>query len=255
VALAALYDIHANLPALEAVLADALAAGAREFIVGGDIAPGPEPRAVFERLMMLARTHPVGFIRGNCENAMLAVASGDGGRLREWVPAHAISAIRWSLDRLVAGPLEEEPLHEFERWPGTLRRAIPGIGEVLFCHGTPRHANEIFTRLTDEAKLRPIIDAAGADAVVCGHTHMQFDRRIGTTRVVNAGSVGMPFGEPGAYWMLLGPRIELRRSEFDAVAVAAAIAASGCPGAELFLSPPTEAAMLQNYARAELNRG
>ena len=104
------------------------------------------------------------------------------------------------------------------RWPSSTRtsRSSPGassapsaraLGElplsvtvdgVLFCHATPRDWNECFVRTTAEEKLRPIFEAAGAGVVVCGHTHMPFDRAVGRTRVVNTGSIGMPFGPPGA---------------------------------------------------------
>jgi diadenosine tetraphosphatase ApaH/serine/threonine PP2A family protein phosphatase len=89
---------------------------------------------------------------------------------------------------------------------------IPELGEVLFCHATPRNENECFTRLTPEHRLRSVFEALNVPVVVCGHTHMQFDQMIGRTRVVNAGSVGMPFGEPGADWLLLGPDVELRHT-------------------------------------------
>ena len=82
-----------------------------------------------------------------------------------------------------------------------------GLGEVLFCHATPRSDVEIFTRLTAEERLFDAFDGVTTPIVVCGHTHMQFDRMIRGIRVVNAGSVGMPFGEPGAYWLLLGPEV------------------------------------------------
>ena len=95
----------------------------------------------------------------------------------------------------------------------TLR--MPHLGSVLFCHATPRDDNEIFTSRTAETILLPIFDAANADVVVCGHTHMQFDRMVGKTPVVNAGSIGMPFGTPGAHWLLLGPEIELRHTNYD----------------------------------------
>ena len=90
-------------------------------------------------------------------------------------------------------------------WPETVRVQIDGVGEVLFCHATPRNDTEVFTRRTAEERLLPIFDGLNVPVVVCGHTHMQFDRMIGKTRVVNAGSVGMPFAEPGVYWLLLGP--------------------------------------------------
>ena len=86
---------------------------------------------------------------------------------------------------------------------------------MLFCHATPRNDNEIFTRLTPEEHLLPIFARLNADIVVLGHTHMQFDRMVGTVRVVNAGSVGMSFGEPGADWLLLGPDVQLRHTRYD----------------------------------------
>jgi diadenosine tetraphosphatase ApaH/serine/threonine PP2A family protein phosphatase len=93
--------------------------------------------------------------------------------------------------------------------------------------------------------------------VICGHTHMQFERTIGKVRVVNAGSVGMPFGEPGAYWLLLGPEVELRRTAYDLGRAASRIRATKYPQAEEFaarnvLEPASEAQMLELFARAEL---
>ena len=128
---------------------------------------------------------------------------------------------------------------------------------MLFCHATPRDEDEIFTKNTPEAVLLPIFDGLGASVVVCGHTHMQFDRRVGSTRVVNAGSVGMPYGEPGAYWLLLGDGVELRRTKYDLDAAAARLRLSASPGAEYFvennvLRCPTEAQVLEMLASAEL---
>jgi len=97
----------------------------------------------------------------------------------------------------------------------TLRMEIDGLGKILFCHATPRNPNDVFTRLTHEDRIASLFIALDADVVVCGHTHMQFDRTIGSVRVVNAGSVGTPFGEPGAYWLLLTSQIDFRRTEYD----------------------------------------
>ena len=142
-------------------------------------------------------------------------------------------------------------------WPMTLRLTMPPIGDVLFCHATPRNENEIFTRLTAEDRLIPIFEPANAAVVVCGHTHMPFDRQVGRTRVINAGSVGMPFGPAGADWLVLGPDAEPRHTSYDAVAAAARIRASGYPGAEEFvtryvLNQPSAADMLKLYADHEL---
>jgi len=85
---------------------------------------------------------------------------------------------------------------------------------------------------------------------------MQFDRMIGRTRVVNAGSVGMPFGDPGAYWVLLGPDIQLRRTRYDLAKAAERIRGTQHPHApdeaQNVLHPPPEDTMLELFGRAEL---
>jgi len=242
---AALYDIHGNLPALEAVLREVEVAGADRVVVGGDVVPGPFPRECFERLSSL--DVPVHLIRGNGEQDVLAHLRGEP---IDHVPEPAREVVRWSARELRA----EEAL--LAGWPDTLEFRIPGPGRVLFCHGTPRSATEIFTRRTAESRMARIFDDIEADVVVCGHTHMQFERVTGRVRVLNAGSVGMPFGEPGAYWLLVGPGIEFRRTEYDVETAAGRIRATAYPQATGFAAhnvvrPPTEAAMLDALAGAE----
>ena len=128
---------------------------------------------------------------------------------------------------------------------------------MLFCHATPRSDAEVFTRATPTDRLAPILEPTGAPVVGCGHTHMQFDRVVGRVRVVNAGSVGMPFGKPGAYWLLLGPGVELQRTPYDFADAAERIRATDYPQAERFaagavLQPPSETDMLAAFGRAEL---
>ena len=127
----------------------------------------------------------------------------------------------------------------------------------MYCHATPSSETDAFTRLTPEDVLLPVFDGLGVDIVVCGHTHMQFDRTIGSLRVVNAGSVGMPFGEPGAEWLLVGPDVELRHTTYDGADAAERIRATSLPYANHFasqsvLQPPPKDAMLKAYAKAEL---
>ncbi len=243
---AAIYDIHGNLPALEAVLAEIRQADVDHVVVGGDVLPGP---MASESLACLRGLDvPIHFIQGNCEVAVLAERTGaDPG-----IPEQAREAIRWTARQLL--PEDERWI---AGWPMTLRLAIDGLGEVLFCHATPRDENECFTRLTPEDRLLPIFDGLGVSLVVCGHTHMQFDRRIGSTRVVNAGSVGMPFGEPGADWLLLGPGVQLRHTPYDLAAAAARVRGTAYPEAEEFaaryvLRPPSEKEMLEIFSRVEL---
>jgi predicted phosphodiesterase len=243
---AALYDIHGNLPALEAVLAEVCAANVDRVVVGGDVVPGPMTGETLARLAAL--DVPVQYIYGNCEVATLAAMAGrDPGRM----PESAKDAIRWTAEQL-------RPRYEsvFASWPKTLRLDVAGLGAVLFCHGTPRDENEIFTRLTSDARLRSIFDGVDASIVVCGHTHMQFDLMVGNVRVVNAGSVGMPFGSSGAYWLLLGPDVQLKRTEYDLTKAAERIRHSDYPQREEFaskyvLQPPSEAETLELFARAE----
>jgi predicted phosphodiesterase len=239
---AALYDIHGNLPALEAVLLDVRAAGADEIVVGGDVVPGPMPRESLARLLDLDL--PVHFIRGNGDREVIAPTDA--------VPAAFHAAMRWNAEQL-----SPDDRRRLAGWPLTTRLEIAGVGAVLFCHATPRNDTDIFTRQTSDDRLRPIFATVDAALAVCGHTHMQFDRMLGAVRVVNAGSVGMPFGEPGAYWLLLGPQVELRRTGYDLEAAAARIRSTGYPQAEEFaarnvLQPPSEETMLAMFAPAEL---
>jgi predicted phosphodiesterase len=137
-------------------------------------------------------------------------------------------------------------------WRNTLCLEVSGLGRVLFCHATPKNPNDVFTRLSPEDRLVSIFAESDADVVVCGHTHMQFDRPIGRLRVVNAGSVGMPFGDPGAYWLLLGPEVEFHRTEYDLEMAASRIRQTHYPEAEEFASrnvllPPSEEKMLRAF--------
>ena len=216
---AALYDIHGNLPALDAVLADVHAAGVDSIVAGGDVIVGPMSREVLDRLAALAM--PVEYLYGNCETAVLDQLA---GRPLAAVPAAYRPTIAWTAEQI--GRTYAAAL---AGWPKTRRLTVDGIGDVVFCHATPRDENEIFTRSTAEARLRPIFDPVDAALVVCGHTHMQFDRRVGRTRVVNAGSVGMPFGDPGADWLLLGPGVTFRHTAYDVAAAAASVRAAGYP--------------------------
>ena len=243
---AAIYDIHGNLPALEAVLQEIRQAGVSHVVVGGDVVPGPMPRETLTLLLNLDL--PVQFIQGNGEVAVLEQMA---GREPAAVPQQFRPIIRWTAQQL------PEYRQVFAGWPKTLRLAIPGLGAVLFCHATPRNENECFTRLTPEDRLLPIFAGLDVSVVVCGHTHMQFDRTVGKIRVVNAGSVGMPFGEPGAYWLLLGPDVELRRTAYDLTKAAGRIRNTNYPQAQEFaaheiLQPRAEREMLELFSKVEL---
>ena len=245
---AALYDIHGNLPALEAVLDDVRAAKVDAIVVGGDVLPGPMPRECLE--LLHATGIPTEFIHGNGESA--ATEALGGGPLSS-VPEQFRPGVRWSAEQVPAA---------LRPWmaalPLTVHLDATGIGDVLFCHATPRNDTEIFTRLSPDERVSAMFAGTTARLAVCGHTHMQFDRTLAGAglRIVNAGSVGMPFAPPGAYWLLLGPGVELRRTSYDLDSAAARIRATSFPGAELFaanqvLGPPAEEAILAAYAKVD----
>jgi len=239
---AVLSDIHGNLPALEAVLHDVRHAAPDRVVIGGDVLPGPMPRECLDALLGL--DIPVQFIHGNGDREALAHLS---GREMTTVPEAFRGPVIWAAEQLGQ---KYRPI--LASWPPSLSVDIPPLGVVFFCHSTPRNDVEIFTRLTPEEVLKPLFEGLGAQVVVCGHTHMQFDRMVGSVRVVNAGSVGMPFGEPRADWLMLGPDVELRHTSYDLAAAAERIRATRYPEANEFaanyvLKPPTEADMLERF--------
>lgn len=170
--IAALYDIHGNLPALEAVLAEIREMDVDLIVIGGDVVPGPMPGEVLAALGRLPA--PARFLYGNGERDVLATCE---GRTVDRVPESVHEVLRWAAEALTSAETEL-----LRAWPATVSLEVEGAGKVLFCHATPRSATEIFTSQTPEERLRPIFDPFGADVVVCGHTHMQFDRRIRTGR-------------------------------------------------------------------------
>ena len=203
---AALYDVHGNLPALDAVLAEV---DADVILVGGDAVAGPWPAETLARLRGLEGD--VHFIRGNADREIAEQTPG-------LAPAHLMEFVR--------SRLSAEEIDFLGSLPLTESVAVDGLGDVLFCHATPRNDEEIFTCISPDDRWRAALDGVEADVVVCGHTHIQFDRRIDDIRLINAGSVGMPYEhEPGAYWALLGPDVELCRTPY----APADIAASGWP--------------------------
>jgi predicted phosphodiesterase len=243
---AAIYDIHGNLPALEAVLDELPGTGADAIVVGGDILPGPMPKECLDRLSGIGL--PVHFIHGNGESAALQAFA--GGTLDN-IPEAFRPAIQWSAEQL-----PDEYRKAITRWPLTLRIEIESLGEVLFCHATARNDTELITRLSPDERIREVFPGFEKIVAVCGHTHMQFDRTVDSLRVVNAGSVGMPFGDPGAHWMLLGPEVEFRRTRYDLEAAADRLRASEFPDVSGFverqvLNRPSEEQILAAYAKAD----
>ena len=209
---AALYDVHGNLPALEAVLAEV--GDADTIVVGGDVAAGPWPAETIDRLRGLGDR--VLWVRGNADRELAE-------RDRQGMAPPELLA--WMRERL-----SQEQLAFLGRLSLTQSVAIEGLGDVLFCHATPRSDEEVLTAISPADRWLAAAAGISERVVVCGHTHVQFDRTVDAVRVVNAGSVGMPYEQdPGAYWVRLGPGVEHRRTEYDVEKTARDIAAVGWP--------------------------
>ena len=218
---AALYDVHGNLPALDAVLAEVERADPDLIVVGGDLAAGPMPVESIERVLAVGR--PVRAVRGNADREL--VEAFDAGLRPDDAEGLLERGTRWAAARLSRA--QRDALAAFEP---VVRVEIPGLGSTLFCHGSPRSDREIVTAVTPEARLAPMLEGVDEGVVVLGHTHRQFDRTLLGRRIVNAGAVGMPYeGEAGAYWALLGPDVELRRTRYALEPALAAMRATGFP--------------------------
>lgn len=236
-----IYDIHGNLPALDAVLDEITALNPDLIVVGGDVVSGPMPRETIERLQSLNPQRTC-FVMGNADREVINAY--DGIPLDPALPAFVQELTAW-----VASQLDRSHRDFLASFVANAVFPVAGLGDVLFCHATPRNDTEIITVRTPEDRMRAVLAGVSQPFVVCGHTHMQFDRSVGDVRVVNAGSVGMPYGEPGAYWVFLGPDVELRRTNYDRQAAADRIRATTYPLAQDFadnnvLNPPTVAEAL-----------
>jgi predicted phosphodiesterase len=151
------------------------------------------PAETLDRIMALDAL----VLRGNADRALLEKP--EGGMIDQWV-----------IDQL-----EDRHREYIAGLPGQIELEVDGIGSVLLCHGSPRSDEEMILTTTPDEWLREMLEDVEADLVVCGHTHMQFDRRVDRWRVVNAGSVGLAYGAPGAHWLQLGPDVEHRRTGYD----------------------------------------
>ncbi|HWD79837.1 MAG TPA: metallophosphoesterase family protein [Kribbella sp.] len=197
---AVLADIHGVLPALEAVLDEADVRAAEVIVLAGDIASGPQPVETLDLLSSLGER--VVWVRGNADRELVEMVRGTF----VGEPPDAVSP--WAAEQLRADQVDL-----LAQLPTTVT-----IGDVLFCHATPRDDlemvlvdspisrwAEVFTGLPEEVRT-----------VACGHTHMPYARQVDRRQVVNAGSVGMPYGAPGPTWALLSKNgVQLRYTPID----------------------------------------
>lgn len=229
---AALYDIHANYSALKAVLEEIRKANIDQVLVGGDLAWGPEPRQVMNFLMDYKDEFI--FIRGNVDREVSYRCGKEKG----------LDDFTAELNNWCANQLTEKQLRFLKSLPEKATLSIEGLGEVLFVHGSPRSDEEAIRINTTENEIRPMLENVSQDVIVCGHTHIQFDRIVNYKRVINAGSVGLQSRANGACWALLGPDVELKVTPYDAKRASERILKTNAPYkedfAEHYLNPPFE---------------
>jgi len=226
---AVIADIHGNAPALEAVLAEIDQADIELLVSLGDATWGCQPEET--RILLESVRHPAIFVSGNGERALLELRAGREGSQREcWMRDHHSAATYTFLETFVESAVV----------------TVAGLGAVRFCHGSPRSDIELVTSETPPERMRALLDGVPEQVVLTGHTHLQFDRRVVGIRSINPGSVGMPYHElRGAFWAILGPDVELKRTTYNLQETADAYRVSGDPLTkemiETLFSPPTPA--------------
>jgi putative phosphoesterase len=226
---AVIADVHGNAPALEAVLTEAEREGAELLVSCGDLTWGPLPR---ETLALLEpwRERAL-FVRGNADRAL----GEDDGDRAEWLRArHGPEAVAF-----VTG------------FAPTVSLVHDRLGAIRFSHGSPRSDEECVTVRTPVERVREFLAGVDERLVFTAHTHVQYDRVVEDARLVNAGSVGMPYeGRPGAYWALLVDDVDLRRTEYDVERTVELYRASGDPRTvqmiEMLLAPPSSEEVIEH---------
>ena len=231
---AVLSDVHGNATALAAVLDDSLSGQEHDLIVfGGDLTWGAQPVETHR----LAFSIEALFVRGNADRALLEGVA-ESERERWMQESHTTEMLEF------ARGFEEHVVVE-----------IDGLGAVRFCHGSPRSDEECVTPETPEERVRKFSADVTERVIVSAHVHIQFDREVGGIRSgVQPGQRRPPYeGRPGAFWALLGPDVELCRTDYDVERAAAAYRESGFPGAEqlaeMLLTPPEPAEVIEDAER------
>jgi predicted phosphodiesterase len=233
---AVLSDIHGVLPALEAVLSEPDVARADRIVLTGDLAAGPLPAQTLDRLAELGDRAV--WVRGNADRELVQLAGGGDTKIPDPIAP-------WAATRLT-----DAHVALLDALPTTVTLPVTGLGEVLFCHATPRDDEEIVLVDSPMARWSEALDGVEAETVLCGHTHMPFTRLVDRRLVVNPGSVGMPYGSAGAHWALLGgasgPAVQLRRTRYGTEAACQSLVdSSGYPDIETWVqdfvrTPPSD---------------
>ena len=230
---AALADVHGNAPALAAVLAEVDREAPDLIVFCGDLTWGSLPGETLA--LVRALETPARFVRGNADRAV--------GR-----------DLESERDRWMASKHTEEDIAFLAGFAQTVSVEVEGLGPTCFCHGSPRSDEELVTERTPTERVREFMAAVDERVLVTAHVHVSYERVVDGVRLLSAGSVGLPYeGERGAYWALLGPGVELRRTDYDVEAAVALMRATDDPRVEqiveLMLNPPPREDAIENAER------
>jgi putative phosphoesterase len=231
VRIAALSDIHGNLPALEAVRKAVDAARPDYVAICGDLVfNGPDPVGTLALVQELGRAGA--FV--TLGNTDVAVADGDFTAAFPWftegAPDSYQAAAEWARDQI-----GDDGVDYLRRLPSE-RRLRVGDDLVLFCHASPGSLTDGLGPDLDPVVTIDRVCRTDAKVIVCGHTHIPEVREVGWRTIVNDGSAGYVFdGDPTASWALIeigdeGVRAEIRRAEYDVMAASNAVSERGLPG-------------------------
>jgi len=226
-------DIHGNLPALDAVLADVRTSGIEEAYCLGDLVGyGPDPAGVVDRIRSLG----IPTIRGNYDDGV-GNRRGECGCYYATEQARADGAASYAFTDAALNDADHEWLAAL---PDDIRLDVDGL-RVLLAHGSPRKINEYLLLDRPEWQLARLADEAKADVVCIGHIHIPYHRTLtgGDGRIVHyisSGSVGKPKdGDPRACWVefafetVCALQAVVHPVGFDVAAVARAVVAAGLP--------------------------
>jgi putative phosphoesterase len=236
--IAVLSDVHGNLLALEAVRKAITKEKPDVVLIAGDLVMnGPEPGATVDAIRTMEGDGAI-VVQGNTD---VAVADADYAAAFPWLLEYGIpdsmrSAAEWAHDAL-----DDEHLAWLRRLPAE-RRVRIGDDLVLVTHASPGSQTQGFDQGLDPSTTTERMSRTDARVICCGHTHMPEVREFGWKVIVNAGSAGYVFdGDPTASWALVtinaatdddGTTVtsEIKRADFDVLAVSSAISARGLPG-------------------------
>jgi putative phosphoesterase len=229
---AALADVHGNAPALAAVLEEVERESPDLVVFCGDLTWGSLPQETLALVRSLQI--PARCVRGNADRAVGNDLEGRGA----WM-----SSVHTPEDRAFLASFEP-----------TVSVDVDGLGLTCFSHGSPRSDEECVTERTPAERVHEFMAGRAERVVVTAHVHLQYDRTVDGIRCLSPGSVGLPYGEGGyAFWGLLGPDVELRRTAYDIERAVALVRATDDPRVDvivgMLLAPPTREEVIEDAER------